>query len=239
MEVAVVAGGGGNSGNSSGGSQVNLYQQAKNLIDDEQYAKAIPLLQKSIQQKGEYADALNLLGYSNRKLGDKAKAMTYYTKALNMEPNHLGANEYMGELYLEMNDLAQGRGTPRRPQERVRRLRRIRRPRGRDRGLQGRARTVLSDARKPPSHHQSPRRSVARAGIHSSTALAFAPWTPDHAASRLSGVTGERLGLSTSSALPAHIPVAHRSCGSASPLPWRGAAAGPRPARSPSCRRRA
>ena len=97
--------GGGNSGNSSGGSQANLYQQAKSLIDDEKYAKAIPLLQKSIQQKGEYADALNLLGFSNRKLGDMAKAMTYYTKALNMEPNHLGANEYMGELYLEMNDL--------------------------------------------------------------------------------------------------------------------------------------
>jgi len=97
--------GGGNSGNSSGGSQVNLYQQAKKLIDDEQYAKAIPLLQKSIQQKGEYADALNLLGYSNRKLGDMAKAMTYYTKALNKEPKHLGANEYMGELYLELNNL--------------------------------------------------------------------------------------------------------------------------------------
>jgi Flp pilus assembly protein TadD len=86
-------------------SQPDLYKQAKNLIDDEKYAKAIPLLQKSIQQKGEYADALNLLGYANRKLGDKAKAMTYYTKALNKEPNHLGANEYMGELYLEMNDL--------------------------------------------------------------------------------------------------------------------------------------
>ena len=97
--------GGGNSGNSSGGSQVNLYQQAKKLIDDEQYTKAIPLLQKSIQQKGEYADALNLLGYSNRKLGDMAKAMTYYTKALNKEPKHLGANEYMGELYLELNNL--------------------------------------------------------------------------------------------------------------------------------------
>ena len=97
--------GGGNSGNSSGGSQVNLYQQAKKLIDDEKYAKAIPLLQKSVQQKGEYADALNLLGFSNRKLGDMAKAMTYYTKALNKEPKHLGANEYMGELYLELNNL--------------------------------------------------------------------------------------------------------------------------------------
>ena len=85
--------------------QADLYKQAEDLIDDEEYAKAIPLLQKSIQEKGEYADALNLLGYSNRKLGDKTKAMTYYTKALNLEPKHLGANEYLGELYLEMGDL--------------------------------------------------------------------------------------------------------------------------------------
>ena len=86
-------------------AQPDLYQQAEELIDDEDYAEAIPLLQQSIQEKGEYADALNPLGYANRKLGDKAKAMTYYTKALNLEPNHLGANGYLGELYLEMNDL--------------------------------------------------------------------------------------------------------------------------------------
>jgi tetratricopeptide (TPR) repeat protein len=105
----IFANGGGGGGSSSGGNssttQQNLYQQAKKLVDGGQYAKAIPLLQKSIQQKGEYADALNLLGYSNRKLGDMAKAMTYYTKALNKEPEHLGANEYMGELYLELNNL--------------------------------------------------------------------------------------------------------------------------------------
>ena len=93
------------SSSSEPAAQPDLYKQAKDLIDDEEYAQAIPLLQQSIQQKGEYADALNLLGFSNRKLGDMTKAMTYYTKALNMEPNHLGANEYMGELYLEMNDL--------------------------------------------------------------------------------------------------------------------------------------
>ncbi len=93
------------SSSSSESEQADLYKQAKQLVDDEKYAKAIPLLQKSIKEKGEYADALNLLGFSNRKLGDKAKAMTYYTKALNLEPAHLGANEYMGELYLELNDL--------------------------------------------------------------------------------------------------------------------------------------
>ena len=90
---------------SSEDAKPDLYKQAEDLIDDDEYAQAIPLLQKSIQEKGEYADALNLLGYANRKLGDKAKAMTYYTKALNLEPKHLGANEYMGELYLELNNL--------------------------------------------------------------------------------------------------------------------------------------
>ncbi|HSE75771.1 MAG TPA: tetratricopeptide repeat protein [Dongiaceae bacterium] len=103
--AAPAAGYAAGSSSSEPAAQPDLYKQAKELVDDQQYAQAIPLLQKSIQQKGEYADALNLLGFSNRKLGDMTKAMTYYTKALNKEPKHLGANEYMGELYLEMNNL--------------------------------------------------------------------------------------------------------------------------------------
>ncbi|HEU4826185.1 MAG TPA: tetratricopeptide repeat protein [Dongiaceae bacterium] len=103
--AAPAAGYAAGSSSSEPAAQPDLYKQAKELVDDQQYAQAIPLLQKSIQQKGEYADALNLLGFSNRKLGDMSKAMTYYTKALNKEPKHLGANEYMGELYLEMNNL--------------------------------------------------------------------------------------------------------------------------------------
>jgi tetratricopeptide (TPR) repeat protein len=81
------------------------YTKAVDLIDDEEYAKAIPLLEKSIKEKGEYADALNQLGYANRKLGNWAAGMEYYLKALKLEPNHLGANEYLGELYLEQKDL--------------------------------------------------------------------------------------------------------------------------------------
>jgi tetratricopeptide (TPR) repeat protein len=81
------------------------YKQAVELIDDEKYAAAIPLLQKSIAEKGEYADALNQLGFANRKLGNWKAGMEYYLKALALEPNHLGANEYLGELYLEQKDL--------------------------------------------------------------------------------------------------------------------------------------
>lgn len=83
-------------------AQPDPYKQAKKLIDDEKYAKAIPVLQKLIKDKGAYADALNLLGYSYRKSGDANEALEYYNQALAMEPKHLGANEYLGELYLEM-----------------------------------------------------------------------------------------------------------------------------------------
>jgi tetratricopeptide (TPR) repeat protein len=86
------------------------YEQAVALIDDEEYAKAIPLLEKSIKEKGEYADALNQLGYANRKLGNWTPAMEYYLKALKLEPDHLGANEYLGELFLEQKDLASAEG---------------------------------------------------------------------------------------------------------------------------------
>ena len=82
--------------------QADPYKQAKALIDDEAYSKAIPILQQLIKDKGAYADALNLLGYSYRKSGDATTALEYYNQALAMEPKHLGANEYLGELYLEM-----------------------------------------------------------------------------------------------------------------------------------------
>lgn len=85
--------------------QTDYYKEAKKLVDAKQYAKAIPLLKESLSEQGETADALNLLGFSYRKSGDQTTALDYYTKALAKEPKHLGANEYLGELYLEMKML--------------------------------------------------------------------------------------------------------------------------------------
>ena len=48
---------------------------------------------------------LNYLGYSHRKLGHTEKALGYYQQALEIEPKHRGANEYLGELYLELKQL--------------------------------------------------------------------------------------------------------------------------------------
>ena len=85
--------------------QTDYFKEAKKLVDSKQYSKAIPLLKQSLSEQGDNADTLNLLGFSYRKSGDQMTALDYYTKALAKEPKHLGANEYLGELYLEMKML--------------------------------------------------------------------------------------------------------------------------------------
>jgi tetratricopeptide (TPR) repeat protein len=52
------------------------------------------------------ADVNNLLGYSSRKLKQYKPADTYYKKALKINPNHLGALEYQGELFVLTNKVS-------------------------------------------------------------------------------------------------------------------------------------
>jgi len=93
------------SDSSTNSAKLTDYAKAVELINEADYEDAIPLLEKSIREKGEYADALNQLGFAYRKSGKWNAGMQYYLKALELEPNHLGANEYLGELYLEQKDL--------------------------------------------------------------------------------------------------------------------------------------
>jgi tetratricopeptide (TPR) repeat protein len=81
------------------------FTTAEKLIKEQNYADAIPLLEKIVEQQPNDADALNYLGFSHRKLGHQEIALDYYLKALAAKPEHPGANEYLGELYLEMNRL--------------------------------------------------------------------------------------------------------------------------------------
>ena len=75
------------------------------------YAKAQKLLLKSNSEKPNKADTLNYLGFTTRKLGDYENGEKYYLQGLAIEPNHIGINEYLGELYVATNrlDLAKGR----------------------------------------------------------------------------------------------------------------------------------
>jgi tetratricopeptide (TPR) repeat protein len=52
------------------------------------------------------ADVNNLLGYSSRKLKQYKPAARYYEKALRIDPNHLGAIEYQGELFVLTNKVS-------------------------------------------------------------------------------------------------------------------------------------
>ena len=47
------------------------------------------------------ADALNMLGYAYRKLEQWGESRQHYERALKINPAHIGALEYMGELELQ------------------------------------------------------------------------------------------------------------------------------------------
>ena len=53
----------------------------------------------------QHADIYNLLGFSLRKSKDYKSAYTYYQKAIEYDPAHKGAHEYLGELYVETGDM--------------------------------------------------------------------------------------------------------------------------------------
>ncbi|MDA9650616.1 hypothetical protein N9T21_02055 [Candidatus Pelagibacter sp.] len=78
---------------------------------NKRYEKALALLIKSNKKKPNKADTLNYLGFTTRKLGDYAGGEKYYLQGLALEPNHIGINEYLGELYVVTNriDLAKER----------------------------------------------------------------------------------------------------------------------------------
>jgi tetratricopeptide (TPR) repeat protein len=54
-------------------------------------------------------DAYTLMGFAARKLGNYRQALVYYQKALELNPHHRGALEYLGEAYLEMGCAALAR----------------------------------------------------------------------------------------------------------------------------------
>jgi tetratricopeptide (TPR) repeat protein len=82
-----------------------MYKKASAKVDAGKYDDAIEILEDIVDDNPKNADAWNLMGYSHRKLGEYDDALEYYGKALKLKPNHVGANEYLGELYLEMKDL--------------------------------------------------------------------------------------------------------------------------------------
>ena len=93
----------GDSANKANASEIeSRMQKARSLIGKTQYKQAIRELNKVVRNDWQNADAWNLLGYSNRKLGKFKKAGKAYRKALKFNPRHKGALEYQGELFISL-----------------------------------------------------------------------------------------------------------------------------------------
>ena len=93
------AGGGGSSS-----SATPLPDNIPALVDNGQYDEAITALNNFIGDEKRNADAWNYMGYSQRKIGLLDDSLKSYKKALKLDRKHLGANEYIGDLYLMLDD---------------------------------------------------------------------------------------------------------------------------------------
>ena len=112
------SGGGDGSPKSNYDKAVNLIKSAKNYEKknkiekaNKRYEKALKLLIKENKKKPNQPNTLNYLGFATRKLGDYENGEKYYLQGLQIDPNHKGINEYLGELYVVTNriDLAKER----------------------------------------------------------------------------------------------------------------------------------
>jgi len=105
-------GGGYGGGNAGGFSNVGRdeTETALRLIEKEDYAGAIPHLKRALMVMQGNADILNYLGFTERMVGNYPDSLDYYQRALARNPDHKGAHEYLGELYLAMHQPDQARG---------------------------------------------------------------------------------------------------------------------------------
>lgn len=75
------------------------------VIEEGEPQKAIEMLWQYLESNPDDADGYNLLGYSYRKNQKFDLAKKSYDRALAIEPEHKGAHEYLGELYLQTGQL--------------------------------------------------------------------------------------------------------------------------------------
>lgn len=81
-----------------------IYSEALRLINLGEYDAAIAELRTAGTILGPHPDVLTYIGFANRKMGEREAALSFYTAALSIAPDHLSANEYLGEYYVELGD---------------------------------------------------------------------------------------------------------------------------------------
>ena len=107
------------SDSSGGDTKVSLYDEAVKLVKragklekkekpdkaKKLYAQAFKKLEKAYKTDKKNPDILNYMGYTTRKVGNFDQAEKFYLEGLKIKPNHNGINEYLGELYVQTNQI--------------------------------------------------------------------------------------------------------------------------------------
>ena len=82
------------------------YAAGKRAVDRQDWAEAVRRFKLAERRHPEQADLQNMLGFAHRKLKQYDLAFVHYQRAIELEPRHRGAHEYLGETYLLIGDLA-------------------------------------------------------------------------------------------------------------------------------------
>jgi len=81
------------------------YAAGKKAIETRNWQVAIKLLNSAALRDTRNADIQNYLGYAHRNSGQMEFAFKHYVRALQLNPRHRGAHEYVGEAYLLVDNL--------------------------------------------------------------------------------------------------------------------------------------
>jgi len=84
-----------------------LADYAYRLAKAERYDEALDVLK--LMKNPNTAQALNYRGYATRKLGRVDEGITYYLKAVKLDPRYAQVREYLGEAYVVKGDMARAK----------------------------------------------------------------------------------------------------------------------------------
>lgn len=80
------------------------YETAVRAVEREDWTTAVAALEKVTRRRAWDDAAHTLLGLAYRRLGNHHASLEHYRRALELNPYHPGALEYLGEAYLELGD---------------------------------------------------------------------------------------------------------------------------------------
>jgi hypothetical protein len=97
--------------NSSGGPVDPVLERAAQASARNDWAGAQAILKDAVAKEPNNAEYHNMYAYNLRKGAnpDMSLVFKHYNEALRIEPKHRGANEYLGEAYLMVNNVAKAK----------------------------------------------------------------------------------------------------------------------------------